>query len=137
MEDINHEISKRKKVRKTLLLKTNDEIKEISDSHPKLLINSTTIQDIEKIYNRNSILLSEKGIIYSNYVKTEIRIYPPIIYRENRYKSSEKQISNKPKIKLEIVEGSTPEEDIVSPILNFFPKKIDLASKILTMNDKR
>ena len=116
MEDINHEISKRKKVRKTLLLKVNDEIKEISDSKPKLLINSTTIQDIEKIYNRNNILLSEKGIIYSNYVKTETRIYPPIINHANRYKSAEKQINNKPKTNIELIIGSTPEEDIVSPI---------------------
>ena len=137
MEDINHEISKRKKVRKTLLLKVNDEIKEISDSKPKLLINSTTIQDIEKKYNRNNILLSEKGIIYSNYVKTETRIYPPIINHANRYKSAEKQINNKPKTNIELIIGSTPEEDIVSPILNFLPKKIDLGSKILTINDKR
>ena len=135
MEDIKYEISKRKKVRKTLLLKINDEIKEISNSKSTLLINSTSIQDIEKIYNRNNILLSEKGIIYSNYVKTKAIIYPPIIHHVNRFKSIEKQIDKK-KIKLEFI-GSFPEEEMVSPILNFIPKKIDLASKILSINDKR
>ena len=70
---------KRKKIRKILLLKINDELKEISQSKPTLLINSKTIQEIEKLYNTNNILLSEKSIIYSNYVKTEIKIYPPNI----------------------------------------------------------
>jgi len=70
MEIIKDEIYKRKKIRKTLLLRINDEIKEISNSKPTLLINSQTIQEIEKIYNKNNILLLEKGIIYSNYIKT-------------------------------------------------------------------
>ena len=86
MEITKDEISKRKKIRKTLLLRINDEIKEISNSKPTVLINSQTIQEIEKIYNRNNILLSEKGIIYSNYIKTETKIFPPNIHPKFRIK---------------------------------------------------
>ena len=98
MEEIkNEEVLRRKRIRKTLLLKVNDEIKEISDSKPKLLINSKTIEELEKVYNRSNILLIEKGIIYSNYIKDEIRIYPnkkiTPIYREKSVKNKvEKKI---------------------------------------------
>ena len=135
MENIKDEIRKRKKVRKTLLLKINNEIEQISNSKPTLMINSQTIQDIEKKYNKSNILLSEKSIIYSNYIKTETKIFPPNIPKINRIKSVEKTLQ-KSKLKLDII-GSSYEEDIVSPILNFFPKKIDLASKKLTVADKR
>ena len=136
MDNIKDQISKRKKVRKTLLLKINDEIKEISTSKPRLLINSKTIQEIEEIYNRNNILLTEKGIIYSNYIKTETKIFPPIIHHPlYRAKSVKKKIE-KSKKQSEFI-GSSNDEDVVSPILNFLPKKIDLASKKLTSIDKR
>ena len=135
MENMQNEILKRKKVRKTLLLKINSEIEQISESKPTLMINSQTIQDIEKKYNKNNILLLEKSIIYSNYVKTETKIFPQILHPVHRIKSVEKTLE-KSKIKTDIV-GPSYEEDIVSPILNFFPKKIDLASKKLTVADKR
>ena len=135
MEIIKDEISKSKKVRKTLLLKINDEIKEISNSKSTILINSQTIQEIEKIYNRSNILLTEKGIFYSNYIKTETKIFPPNIHPKFRIKSVQKTIE-KSKNKLELI-GSSNDDDVVSPILNFFPKKIDLASKKLTTIDKR
>ena len=134
MENINNEISKRRRVRKTLLLKINDEIKEISNSKPTLLINSQTIEEIEKKYNRNNILLTEKGIVYSNYIKTETKIFPPSIHPMLRVKSMEK--IEKSKKNLELI-GSSYDDDALSPIINFFPKKIDLASKKLTNVDKR
>ena len=125
-----------KQVRKTLLLKVNDEIKQISDSKPALLINSKSIEEFEKLYNRSNILLSEKGTIYSNYVKTVMRIYPnkniPPKYRE---KSVQNKVE-KTNYKLE-VNGPSYEEDVVSPIVNFIPKKINLGAKKITILDKR
>jgi len=137
MEEIQkEEILKRKRIRKTLLLKVNDEIKEISDSKPKLLINSKTIEELEKVYNRSNILLIEKGIIYSNYIKTEVRIYPnkqiTPIYREKSVKNK----VEKTNYKLE-VNGPSYEEEVVSPIINFIPKKINLGSKRVTIFEKR
>ena len=85
-ETKDEEILKRKRIRKNLLLKVNDEIKEISDSKPTLLINSKTMDELGKVYNRSNILLIEKGIIYSNYIKDEIIIFPEKkitpVYRE-------------------------------------------------------
>ena len=135
MDETKNEIAKRKKIRRTLLLKINDELKEISQSKPTLLINSKTIQKIEKVYNKNNILLSEKGTIYSNYVKTGIKIYPPSIKPFYKFKSVEKKIE-KSKIKLEFV-GPSYEDEIISPILNFIPKKKNLYYKQLSSLDKR
>ena len=134
MNEKKDEITKRRKIRKTLLLKINDELKEISESKPTLLINSKTIQEIEKVYNKNNILLSEKGTIYSNYVKTCIKIYPPCIKPIVKFKSVEKK-NDKSKIKLEIVPSY--DEEILSPILNFIPIKKNLYYKQLTSVDKR
>ena len=50
MEENKKEELKWKQVRKTLLLKVNDEIKKISDSKPALLINSKPIEELEKVY---------------------------------------------------------------------------------------
>ena len=134
MDDINDDIKRRKKIRKTLLLKINDEIKNISNSKPPLLINSKTIEEFENIYNTNNILLSEKGILYTNFIKMETIIYPPIPAPSRRIKSVEKKIE-KTKIKKDL-KGLSFDEEIISP-LNFLPKKIDLASKKLTNVNKR
>ena len=99
MDDINDDIKRRKKIRKTLLLKINDEIKNISNSKPPLLINSKTIEEFENIYNTNNILLSEKGILYTNFIKMETIIYPPIPAPSRRIKSVEKKIQKKLKLK--------------------------------------
>ena len=119
MNEEKDELTKRKKIRKILLLKVNDELKKISQSNPTLLINSKTIQEIEKIYNRNNILLTEKSIIYSYYIKTETKIYPPNIRPVTKYKSVEKKIE---KSKIDII-GPSYDEEALSPILNFFPQK--------------
>ena len=135
MDDKNDEIEKRKKVRKTLLFTINDEMKILKNSKPSLMINSQTIEDFENIYNTSNILLSEKGTFYSNYIKTETIIYPPIPIPARRIQSVEKKRENS-MMKIDLI-GSSFEEDVVSPILNFFPKKIDLASKKLTNEKKR
>ena len=135
MDEKKDEITKRRKIRKILLLKINDELKEISESKPTLLINSQTIQEMEKVYNKNNILLSEKDTIYSNYVKTGIKIYPPCIKPIVKYKSVERKIE-KSKIKLEIV-GPSYDEEILSPILNFIPIKKNLYYKQMSYLDKR
>jgi len=128
IEENKKEELKWKQVRKTLLLKVNDEIKKISDSKPSLLINSKPIEELEKVYNRSNILLSEKGTVYSNYVITVMRIYPnkniPPKYRE-------KSVNNKVEKTNYKVEMNYPsyEDEVVSPVVNFIPKKINLGSK--------
>ena len=135
-EENKKEELKWKQVRKTLLLKVNDEIKKISDSKPALLINSKSIEELEKVYNRSNILLTEKGIVYSNYVKTVMRIYPnkniPPKYREKSVNNKVEKTKNK----LEM-NGPSYEEEVVSPIINFIPKKINLGSKKKPTLDKR
>jgi len=135
-ETKDEEILKRKRVRKNLLLKINDEIKEISDSKPTLLINSKTMDELGKVYNRSNILLIEKGIIYSNYIKDEIIIFPnqkiTPIYREKSVKNKIEKTS----YKLE-VNGPSYEEEVASPVINFIPKKINLGAKRITIFDKR
>ena len=120
-ETKDEEILKRKRVRKNLLLKINDEIKEISDSKPTLLINSKTMDELGKVYNRSNILLIEKGIIYSNYIKDEIIIFPnqkiTPIYREKSVKNKIEKTS----YKLE-VNGPSYEEEVASPVINFIKK---------------
>ena len=121
-ETKDEEILKRKRIRKNLLLKVNDEIKEISDSKPTLLINSKTMDELGKAYNRSNILLIEKGIIYSNYIKDEIIIFPEKkitpVYREKSVKNKVDKTNNK----LEI-NGPSYDEEVVSPVIILFQKK--------------
>ena len=135
-ETKDEEILKRKRIRKNLLLKVNDEIKEISDSKPTLLINSKTMDELGKVYNRSNILLIEKGIIYSNYIKDEIIIFPEKkitpVYREKSVKNKVDKTNNK----LEI-NGPSYDEEVVSPVINFIPKKINLGAKKTKVYDKR
>ena len=72
--DEDEETVKRKKIRKILLLKTDDELKMISKNKSNIMINSKTTDEINKSYNLYNILLSEKSKIYFNFVKTEERI---------------------------------------------------------------
>ena len=135
-ETKDEEILKRKRIRKNLLLKVNDEIKQISESKPSLLINSKTMDELGKVYTRSNILLIEKGIIYSNYIKTKIIIFPEKkikpIYREKSVKNK----VEKTNYNLEI-NGPSYEEEMVSPVIDFIPKKINLGAKKITVFDKR
>ena len=136
MEENKFEIKKRKRIRKLLLLKINDELKQISKYKSNIKINSKTIQELNKIYNKNDILLYEKSIIYSNYIKTEETIITKNISPIN----ISKEIDNRPKLenkmknkeenknKNTIYEIHTPPDDD-STTINYVPKKIELGRK--------
>ena len=131
MEDNNdNEILKRKKIRRLLLLKTDEELKKISKKNSSILINSKTIQEMNKSYNIYDILLSEESKIYSNYIKTEEKIVKNKIFEgyvtgKSIRDATRDKILEKP-IKLI---NSTFEQDSISPILSFLPKKIDLGKR--------
>ena len=72
MENSNKdELVKIKKVRRILLLKINDELKDILKKNSLIKINSKTIPELNKLYTLNDVQLHEKPSIYFNYVKTE------------------------------------------------------------------
>ena len=145
MEEKQKEILKRKKIRKLLLLKINDELKHISKFKSNIRINSKTIQELNAIYN-NDILLFEKSTIYSNYIKTEETIISnnissihltktishPIIKTRTRNKNKDKNKEETNKIS--IIEMTSLEEDSTSPIISDFPKKIELGGKKFLKN---
>ena len=139
MEDnSDDETLKRKKIRRILLLKTDEELKAISKKKCSVMINSKTMQEMNKSYNIYNILLSEKSKIYSNYVITEEKIVPNNIFNHNIIQShSIKTIIQNKKIEKPIkLLNSTYEEDSLSPIISIFPKKIDLGFKRFKINKK-
>ena len=125
-KDEDEETLKRKKIRRILLLKTDEELKNISKRHSDIMINSKTIAELNKKYNLYNILLSEKSKIYYNYVKTEEKIVSNNIRQIN----SDRVINREKKIeKPNKIINNSFEEDSNSPILNFLPKKINLGKK--------
>ena len=178
MEDNEYEILKRKRIRKLLLLKINDELKIISKYKSNIRINSKTIQELNAVYNQSDILLHEKSTVYSNYIKTEetiiSRSISPIIrsrivnkniinnnnnnnnnhnnnnnnnnnrksWNSNNLRNSissknsknnSKKSRNKKKeeTKNSLIEICSVDEDSTSPVISFFPKKIELGRKKL------
>ena len=128
--DEDEEILKRKKIRRILLLKTDEELKNISKRHSDIMINSKTITELNKKYNLYNILLSEKSKIYYNCVKTEEKIVSNNIRQIN----SDRIVNKTKKIeKPNKIINNSFEEDSNSPILNFFPKKINLGVKKFEM----
>ena len=122
--------NKLKKIRKLLLLKTDDELKKNSKKNSNLMINSKTIEDINKSYNLYNILLLEKSRIYYNFIKTEEKVYPNIsLINKDKPRVKNIKFKNPTNINKDI------EEEPNTPILNFFPKKIDLASNQLKRLD--
>ena len=142
MKENKYEILKRKRIRKLLLLKINDELKEIAKTKSNIRINSKTIQELNKIYNRNDILLYEKSTLYTNYIKTEETVISNIssfnlskTINELVEKPINKGIiKNKDKNKRKeesIIQFDlhSLEEESPSPVMSFFPKKIELGRK--------
>ena len=134
MRENKFETLKRKKIRKLLLLRINDELKQISKTKSNIMINSKTIQELNQVYNQNNIILYEKSRIYSNYMRTEETIISknmsPINVTKTLNKSqSKKQFKTKIKLEPKISQFGIPsmDDDSASPIKNFFPKKIELA----------
>ena len=67
---------KAKKIRRILLLKTDKDLKSNTNINSNIMINSKTTQEMNKIYNSYTILLSESAKIYSNYVTIISKIAP-------------------------------------------------------------
>ena len=125
--DDNEDTSKRKKIRRILLIKTDEELKKISKRNINVMINSRTSEEISKSYDLYNILLSEKSKIYCNFIRTEEQIYPNCndIKQIHFTRIISKTQNNDMSIKIE--KNNNNEEN--SPILNFFPKKIDLGHR--------
>ena len=90
--------------------------------------NSKTIQELNKIYNRNDILLFEKSTIYSNYIKTEEtviakNISPIYISKTIDVPRSLRKIKFKEEKTTNNYEINSLDADSISPIINYVPKK--------------
>lgn len=122
-----------KKIRKILLLKINDELKDILKYKSNIKINSKTIQEINKLYTLNDIQLFEKPALYSHYVKTEETVVPKIERPQIKMSKSVNKIRSKKKSRVvlntEKEKKSSIEEDLASPLNSFFPKKIELGRR--------
>ena len=131
----NEENLKSKKIRRILLLKTDDELKKATKKNSKIMINSKTIQEMNKSYNLYNILLSEKSKIYFNYVKTEEKIVPNDIKPINtvRILTTKKKIEQP----IKILNITSMEDDYSNSPINFFPKKINLGIKKINIPRRR
>ena len=131
--------SKRKKIRRILLIKTDEELKKMLKRKSNVMINSKTSEEINKSYDLYNILLSGKTKVYGNFIRTEEKIFPNINNNNmyNNYNNIKKIYPKRLMSKTKIIEMSikaldtTFDDEIspTSPILNFFPNKIDLGSK--------
>ena len=131
--DDDEETLKRKKIRKILLLKTDEELKKNSKKKISIMINSKTTQEMNNSYNIYNIPLSEKSKIYSYFVKTEEKIFPNNkasnvnILPINSYRNIVENKKNERPIKLQ--SSSIFEDDSISPVVSYSPKKIELGFK--------
>ena len=139
-DDDDDETLKRKKIRKILLLKTDEELKKISKKNINIMINSKTTQEMNNLYNMYNMPLSEKSKIYSHFVKIEEKIFPNNrerninVLRLNSYRSVIEIKKNEKPIKLQ--SSSIFEEDSFSPVVSFSPKKIELGFKRVNLLKK-
>ena len=123
----NGEILKRKKIRRLLLLKTDEELKKMSKKNANIMINSKTIREINKSYKFYNILLSEKTKIYFYRVKTGEKIVSNNIKTLNTMritKNEKKKVKSK-----KIFNKYNSEVNTNSPILGYLPKKLELRIK--------
>ena len=132
-----------KKIRRILLLKINDELKDILKNKSNIRINSKTIPELNKLYTLNDIKLYEKPALYSHYVKTEESIIPRMQSQEKpiiKISKSVNKIRTKNKSRANInvkIEKVSFEEDSVSPLNSFFPKKVELGNKKMPLNKSK
>ena len=133
--DNNNKNEKIKKIRRILLLKINEELKDILKYKSKIKINSRTIPELNKLYTLSDIQLFEKPALYSHYVKTEERsvskdksIEKPQLKISKSVNKMRTRAKSKVNIKLEKHKRSSF-EDFASPLDSFFPKKIELGRK--------
>jgi hypothetical protein len=130
-----------KKIRRILLLKINDELKDILKYKSNIKINSKTIPEINKLYTLNDIQLFEKPALYSHYVKTEETVVPKIEKPQIKISKSVNKIRSKKKSRVvlntEKDKKSSIEEDLASPLNSFFPKKIELGRRKMPLNKSK
>ena len=133
MNESNNELenSRAKKIRRILLLKTNQELKARNKKDINIKINSKTLQELNKAYNPYQILLSEASPIYSNYVQIIEEIFP-------NTSEKDKKLRHTPKInKIEQPTGYLDSSfDSHGPDIDYIPKKLDLGYKKLKLSKK-
>ena len=138
--DNNNKNEKIKTIRRILLLKINEELKDILKYKSKIKINSRTISELNKLYTLNDIQLFEKPALYSHYVKTEEKVVsreksierPPLKISKSVNKMRTRAKS-KVNIKVEKHKKSSF-EDLASPLNSFLPKKVELGRKKMPLN---
>ena len=114
---------KAKKIRRILLLKTDQDLKN-NDKKANIMINSKTIQELNQAYNSYKILLSESSPIYSNYVEIIEKMFP-----DNSEKNKKEKATPKQKNVEQIIKSLNSSFESHSPAIDFIPNKIDLGKK--------
>ena len=114
--------SKAKKIRRILLLKTDKDLKSNTNKKSNIMINSKTTQEMNKIYNSYTILLSESAKIYSNYVTIISKIAPnketlPSEKRRHLPRTNEE-------LNLKVISSNSFESNY--SIIHYIPRKKDL-----------
>ena len=128
----NKENLKAKKIRRILLLQTDQELKKNSKRYSNIKINSKSIKQLNQAYNSYKILLSEASSIYSNYVQIIQKIYPD-------KSENEKKIKEPPQTTREEHQHITSLNSSFeshSPQIEFIPNKIDLGKKKFNFHKK-
>ena len=133
MNESNNEIenSTAKKIRRILLLKTNQELKAGNKKDINIKINSKTLQELNKAYNPYQILLSEASPIYSNYVQIIEEIFPNTSKKVKKLRHTPK--INKIEQQIGYLDSSF---DSHGPDIDYIPKKLDLGYKKLKLSKK-
>ena len=133
MNESNNELenSTAKKIRRILLLKTNQELKAGNKKDINIKINSKTLQELNKAYNPYQILLSEASPIYSNYVQIIEEIFPNTSKKDKKLRHTPK--INKIEQQIEYLDSSF---DSHGPDIDYIPKKLDLGYKKLKLSKK-
>ena len=127
----NKENLKAKKIRRILLLQTDQELKKNSKRYSNIKINSKSIKQLNLAYNSYKILLSEASSIYSNYVQIFQKIYPDNSKIEKKIKESPQST------RVEQNEASLSSSfESHSPQIEFIPNKIDLGKKKFSFRKK-
>lgn len=115
-----------KKIRRFLLLKTNQELKVNTQKNINIMINTKTLQELNQAYNSYQILLSEASPIYFNYVEIFEETFPNISVKQQK-----KSVDIPNLKKLETFKHLDSSFESQSPDINYIPKKMDLGQQKL------
>ena len=115
-----------KKIRRFLLLKTNQELKVNTQKNINIMINTKTLQELNQAYNSYQILLSEASPIYFNYVEIFEETFPNISLKQQK-----KSVDIPNLKKLETFKHLDSSFESQSPDINYIPKKMDLGQQKL------